>query len=87
MIEQAGNVPFAYVCDEPVHYVVLTRKDNVFNTELVKTYLALLDKIEATEGPGVMVTIGTGSKIFSTGFDLNFWASSYDNMAESIDAF
>ena len=87
MIEQAGKVPIAYVCDGPVHYVVLTRKDNVWNTELVKTYLALLDKIEKSEGPGVMVTIGTGSRIFCTGFDLDFWASSYDNMTESIDAF
>ena len=70
-----------------MHYVVFTRKDNVWNNEFIKTYLAILDKIEASEGPGVMVSIGTGNKLFSTGFDLDFWASSYDNMTNSIDAF
>ena len=31
-----------------------------------------------------MVSIGTGSKIFSSGFDLEFWASKYENMYTSI---
>ena len=31
---------------------------------------AVIDKIEASEGPAVLVTIGTGAKIFSAGFDL-----------------
>jgi len=35
--------------------------------------LAILDKIEATKGPGVMVTIGTGERHFSSGFDLPYW--------------
>lgn len=32
-----------------------------------------MDQIEATEGPGILVTIGVGAKRFSTGFDLPFW--------------
>ena len=60
-----------YVYDAPVHYIVLTRHDNTFNMDFVEKYLAILDKIEASSGPGVMVTIGTGARHFSTGFDLS----------------
>ena len=63
-----------YVFDAPIHYVVLNRKDNNWNYERIGKYLAILDQIEATKGPGIMVTIGTGKKIFSSGFDLKFWA-------------
>ena len=34
-----------------------------------------------------MVTIGTGKRHFSTGFDLPFWAVSVDNMEESAQLF
>lgn len=60
-----------YVFDAPVHYIVLTRHDNTFNMNFVEKYLAILDKIEASKGPGIMVTIGTGARHFSTGFDLS----------------
>lgn len=35
-----------------------------------------LDRIEARKGAGVIVTLGTGSKTFSAGFDLGSWAKS-----------
>ena len=60
----------AYVYDAPVHYVVCTRKDNIWDLERIKKYNKILDQIEASEGPGVMITIGTGERIFSSGFDL-----------------
>lgn len=66
---------------------MLTRKDNTWNLDRINAYLAVLDKIEKSEGPGVMITIGTGPKLFSSGFDLGFWAESYPNMRNSIVRF
>ena len=40
---------------------------------MIRNFRAILDKIEASEGPGVVVTIGTGKKHFSTGFDMPTW--------------
>ena len=84
VVEKAGKEPIAYVHDAPFHYIVLTRKDNTWNNEMIDKYLAVLDKIEATEGPGVLVTIGTGAKHFSSGFDLPFWLESFQNLETSI---
>ena len=33
----------------------------------------LLDEVEKAEGPRVLVTIGTGAKIFHSGFSLDLW--------------
>ena len=49
--------------------------------------MEVLDQIEKTDGPGVLVTIGTGERHFSTGFDLKYWMKSYDNMYDSIHLF
>ena len=88
VVQQAGNEEIAYVCDAPVHYVVFTRKDNVWDLDRINKYLAILDQIEATKGPGVMVTIGTGNKIFCSGFDLPYWVADYErNMKPSITRF
>ena len=67
----------SYIYDAPIHYIVMTRKDNTWNIDRINKYMSILDQIEATKGPGVMVTIGTGKKIFSTGFDLPYWAADY----------
>ena len=88
MIEQVGRKEIGYVYDAPFHYIVLTRSDNTWDLDRINAYIAVLDKIEASEeGPGVMVTIGTGKKHFSSGFDLPYWIKKLDNMVESIDAF
>ena len=63
---------------------MLTRKDNVWNNKQIARYIEVLDQIEETEGPGVLVTIGTGKRHFSTGFDLPFWAEKYENFTSSI---
>ena len=74
--------------DAPFHYIVLNKPEFTFNLDRINQYIAILDQIEATKGPGVMVTIGTGKKHFSTGFDLPFWVQSYDNnMKPSIYRF
>ena len=43
-------------------------------------YYSVLEKIDATKGKGVMITISAGDKIFSTGFDLPYWCKAYLNM-------
>ena len=84
---KAGKEEIAYVNDGVFHYVVFTRNDNTWNMKRIDHYLTILDQIEASEGPGVMVTIGTGAKHFSSGFDLNVWAADYQAMKASIARF
>ena len=72
-----------YVADGPIHYVVFTRKDNTWDDKRIVQYLAILDKIEESTGPGVMISIGTGKKHFSSGFDLPYWMAHFDNMHKS----
>ena len=88
VLERAGKEEMAYVYDAPMHYVVFTRKDNTWDLTRINKYLAILDQIEASKGPGVMVTIGTGPRLFSSGFDLPYWMADYEkNMKTSIQAF
>ena len=82
-----GKQEIGYVFDAPFHYVVFTRQDNTWNLDRINAYLAILDKIEATSGPGVMVSIGTGKKHFSSGFDLPYWMADFENMKVSIRRF
>lgn len=87
IVERAQGEDIAYVYDAPFHFIVLTRKDNVWSNATIARYLAVLDQIEATKGPGVLVTIGTGAKHFSTGFDLPWWSEKWDNFKSSIEGF
>ena len=59
--------------DAPIHYIVLNRNDNTFDMKFLDQYYSVLEKIEATKGPGVMITISAGKKLFSTGFNLSYW--------------
>ncbi len=83
MIEKAGKEVLAYVQDGPIHYIVMTRKDNTFTLDWLNRFIEILDQIEASEGPGILVTMGTGSKIFSSGFDLPYWIADPKNMQDS----
>lgn len=88
MAEAAGTThPIVYVHDAPFHYIVLTRADNTWTNDLLAQYNAVLDQIEASTGPGILVTIGTGNRTFSTGFDLPWWCKKYENFKTSILAF
>ena len=84
VFKKAGKEEIAYVYDAPIHYVVLTRFDNTWTIERATNYCKVLDQIEASEGPGVMVTVGTGPRHFSTGFDLSNWAKDFNNMRDAI---
>jgi len=80
-------VAISYVYEAPIHYIILTRKDNTFDSDFIREYIAVLDMIETTEGPGILVTLGVGEKHFSTGFDLDFWCKKYENQEESVRLF
>ena len=86
--EQVGKKELAYVADAPFHYIVLNKPEFTFNMDRTNQYIELLDQIEATKGPGVLVTIGLGKRHFCTGFDLPYWMADYDNnMKPSIYRF
>jgi len=48
--------------------------ENTFDLDTIVRFNKYLDQIEASEGPAVLITIGTGSKNFSLGFDMMQWA-------------
>ena len=75
-----------YVYDAPIHYIVLNNNDNTVTMPWITKFIAIIDKIEATTGPGCVVTIGTG-KHFSTGFDINAWVADPFNYFNSLDYF
>ena len=50
----------------------------------IEQLIEIYNRIEATKGPGVVVTIGSGDKVFSTGFDLEYWAQKNVNAIQSI---
>ena len=72
------------VKDGPIFYLVLNNGDNTFDFEVIAKVNAILDEVEASTGPAVLVTIGTGTTRFSTGFDLKFWAKELSNPLLSI---
>ena len=70
----------------------MNTKYNMFDFKFIKKYNEFLDKIEKSEGPAVMVTIGSHqSKAFSSGFNLAAAVSRKHNRVllpmEMIDLF
>ena len=43
----------------------------------------MLDLVANSEGPVVLVTMGTGPKILSTGFDMTHWKADVINCLET----
>ena len=70
--------------DGPIFYFVMNKGQNVFNLVTIEKVNRYIDQIEASTGPAVLVTIGTGDMMFSTGFDLKFWAENITNPITSI---
>ena len=62
-----------YIYDAPIHYIVMKGDEFTFNAERIEKLCAILDKIESTEGPGILVSVAESPKIYSTGFDLQYW--------------
>jgi enoyl-CoA hydratase/carnithine racemase len=71
--EQGKGKHMTLVKDNTIYYLVLLKQDNTFDFESIKQMNECLDEIEKSEGPAVLVCIGAGDKIFSTGFNLPVW--------------
>ena len=57
----------------------------MFNAKTIDDLEAIMSKLEtAPEGPACLVTIGTGKKKFSTGFDIEYWMECETNPLVSI---
>ena len=56
--------------DKGVFFLVLNKKVNTFNFKFIREIHALLDKVEANEGPTSLITFGLNEKFYSTGIDL-----------------
>mmetsp|Transcript_11840 Transcript_11840/g.20019 ORF Transcript_11840/g.20019 Transcript_11840/m.20019 type:complete len:166 (+) Transcript_11840:31-528(+) len=80
----------ALVVDGPIYYVVLNKPPhNSIDADFITDYNLVLDTIEAKikENVGkqqIMVTIGNGSKCFSSGFDLKFWGATPANFFQTV---
>ena len=53
--------------------MVLKNHPNVFDFDKITKLIELYDKIDKTNGPGVIVTVSSSPKIFSAGFDIGYW--------------
>jgi len=67
------------VRDGPIFYLVLNHEDNTFTNEVLDRLNKFLDEVENSEGPACLVSIGTGSRFYSTGFNVQYWAKSLED--------
>ena len=65
----------ALVKDGAIYYLVLNQENNLIDFGIIKQINDCLDELEKTTGAACLITIGSGEKIFSTGFNLKMWAS------------
>ena len=72
--------------DKQIFYLVLNTKHNQIDQEFIDSILKLLDEVEvkAKGKEAVLVTIGTGTTTFCSGFDLKYWALNPMNMLLTI---
>jgi enoyl-CoA hydratase/carnithine racemase len=63
----------AIVKDGTINYLVMNQTDNKFSIDWINNCNRLLDEVEAEKGPGCLITVATGPKVFHTGFDLEKW--------------
>ena len=81
VFKKAGDENVALVIDGPIHYMVLNTKLNIMSLQVVEKIISIIDKVEATEGEAVFVTINSGSKVFSAGFNAKIMMSNFQNIA------
>ena len=67
---KAGTEQIALVQDENIYYIVMNTKYNMIDPAMIAKFNEFLDIIEASKGPAICVTIGAGTKAFSSGFNL-----------------
>ncbi len=57
--------------DGDIYYLLMGQEDNNYNLEWGKKFNTCLDEAENSIGPGCLVTVGTGPKVFHSGLDLD----------------
>ena len=70
-----------------IFYIVMNTSVNLVDFKFIEKFGEILDKIEATKGPGVIVTISRGEKVFSAGFNVKLWAEDKRNSVYMISYF
>ena len=71
--EQAKGKLMTLIKDNYIYYLVLLKQDNTFDFEFIKQMNECIDEVEKSVGPAVLICIGAGDKIFTTGFNLPVW--------------
>ena len=87
IFKQAGTEPVALIKQGVIFYLVLNTKMNMLNLDFIERINQKLDEVEASKGEAVLVTVASGPKVFSSGFDLKFWAKNPYNPLFSLQAF
>ena len=64
--------------------MVLNTKLNMIDMDFIAKMNQVLDEVEASEGPAVLVTVASGPTVFCSGFNLKFWAANPWNMQFSL---
>jgi enoyl-CoA hydratase/carnithine racemase len=57
---------------------------NMLNNDFIERISMKLDEVEATKGAAVLVTVASGPKVFSSGFDLKYWGKNPYNVLFSL---
>ena len=83
----SGNVPWTDIGDKAIglvhdatnkiYYVVLNTKVNAMDQTVLDEFHRILDEVEATKGEGVLVTVNTNGRVFSSGFNTRYWMKDY----------
>ena len=81
---KAGSDQISLVKDGHIFYMVLNTKLNMIDMNFIIKMNQILDEIENSEGPAVLVTVASGPSVFCSGFNLKFWAANPWNMAFSL---
>lgn len=63
--------------DGDVFVLTMNAGQNRWNTKFVRAFAEAIDEVEASEGPGALVTTSSNEKFFSNGLDLD-WVRSKD---------
>jgi len=79
VFSMAGTQSVSLVRDGEIYYMVFNSKLNIITVEMMQQMSDVIDLVESSEGPGVLVTLSS-SKIFCAGFDLKHWGSNPFNM-------
>ena len=88
VFEKAGTKQIALVKDGNVFYLVLNRPFNMIDFKFIDLINECLDEVEnSKDSDAVMVTIGSGAKVFCSGFNLKEWAKSDAHRLLSIAKF